>query len=272
MPDRFVQQDARPARAEHDRHLARGRRLALDVQQCLAQRFVHRLLQVGLVQQRGVAESAAAAVAAAFAPAVLLDDDGHAEPDQRPQVGDPCPVGADDLHRLPLAAEAGHDLLDPRVAPARVSVEPGQRGGPVGKARAGKRVRVRVEPGVGLARRGAGLAGPAGADGRDGPGGPAQRGLGNLAGMGEASLLAEDRAQAEAELGVEPGAADAALLEAQLFALTVFQEQLAVVHAVQRGRDDPLRRVAVEVGPFALEEQAVGGGEGESAVCCIMQS
>ena len=43
-----------------------------------------------------------------------------------PDVGDSAAVGADDLHRLPHAAQRGHDLFDPRIAAAGIGVDLGE--------------------------------------------------------------------------------------------------------------------------------------------------
>src|SRR5579875_3462379 len=60
-------------------------------------------------------------------PLALADDDGDAEPHERPDVGDAVAVGAQDLHRLPDAGERGHDLADARIAAAGVGVDLGQK-------------------------------------------------------------------------------------------------------------------------------------------------
>ena len=51
--------------------------------------------------------------------------------------------------------------------------------------------------------------------------------------MGVTGFLVEHGAQAEAEMRVEAGAADAALFERNRFGLAVFEEQLAIVHSGQ---------------------------------------
>ena len=58
--------------------------------------------------------------------------------------------------------------------------------------------------------------------------------------MGIPGRLAGDRAQAETERGVEAGGADPPVIQADLLALAVFEEQLAVIGVGQRRRDDPL--------------------------------
>src|SRR5690242_14333877 len=76
--------------------------------------------------------------------------------------------------------------------------------------------------------------------------------------------LARERAQAEALRGVERRRLDAAVIERQAFRLAVFEEQLAVVHAVQGLLDDLLDARAIHSG--LGEKQRVGVGEiGHSA-------
>ncbi len=86
---------------------------------------------------------------------------------------------------------------------------------------------------------------------------PAQRGFGQLAGMGVARRLAGHGAQAEAARRVEGRGADAAVVERDALALAVLQEQFAVVGAGQRFARQALRDVAVQFG-----EEAVGDGQG----------
>ena len=78
VADRFVQQDAGPARPEHHRHDAGRRRLGRKIDD----RLVHRLARVvleALVGEIGVVEAPAAAAGTLLAPPVLLGDDLHAK-------------------------------------------------------------------------------------------------------------------------------------------------------------------------------------------------
>ena len=106
VADRLVQQDAGPAAAEHHLHLAGRRRHALEIDQRLAQRLVHRRAPARLARDLLVGEPPAGAVAAGLAPAIGLDHHRHVEPHQRAEIGDAGAVGAHDLHRLPLAGDA----------------------------------------------------------------------------------------------------------------------------------------------------------------------
>src|SRR5579875_3687471 len=74
-----------------------------------------------------IGDPAAGARGTGLHPLALADDDGDAEPHERPDVGDAVAVGAQDLHRLPDAGERGHDLADARIAAAGVGVDLGQK-------------------------------------------------------------------------------------------------------------------------------------------------
>ncbi len=78
--------------------------------------------------------------------------------------------------------------------------------------------------------------------------------------MGVAGGLAGYRAQAEALGGVEAGALQPAVVEAERLRLVVFEEQLAIVGAGLRASPTTRSmRVAVEAG--AGEEQLIGPGD-----------
>src|SRR6185312_8356570 len=96
-------------------------------------------------------------------------------------------------------------------------------------------------------------------DGAHRVGGAADRRLGKLGGMREAGRLARQRAQAEALRGIEGRALDAAIVEGDAFRLAVFEIELAVIHAVERFRDDRLDTIAIHAG--VGEKQRVGAGE-----------
>src|SRR5690349_15240818 len=83
--------------------------------------------------------------------------------------------------------------------------------------------------------------------------------------MAEAGDLARDGAQAEALGGVVGGALQLAVVERQALALHVFEEQLAVVAALQPVVDKLAGLAQVECA--LAEEQAVGGREMVDALC-----
>ena len=116
---------------------------------------------------------------------------------------DPAAVGADDLHRLPDAAERGHDLAHPRIAAARIGVDFGQEprlGAEIDEA---ERVLLGVEAAVGAGRRRGEDPGMAARHRADGGRRAADRRLRQLGGMGIAGRLAGNGAQAEALRRIE---------------------------------------------------------------------
>ena len=257
-----MQHEAGPAGAEHYGQLSGRRRAAVQVDQRLAQRLVHRAAPECGVKQTPIAMTPPGAEGAAFPSPVLLHHDRHVEPDQRAQVGRPRAVRAQHLDRLPFPEQRRHDLLHPRVSASRIGVDLAQRRRAVRELGFGQRVGVGVEPGVAGPRGGSSHAGPAGAHGRDGRGGPAQRIRRKLPGMGIPGLLAQHRAQPEPELRIESGAADAPVVQAQLLAFAVLHEQLAVIYAGQSAAHDALDRGAVQGCAGPVEEQGVRRGDG----------
>ena len=84
---------------------------------------------------------------------------------------------------------------------------------------------------------------------------------GQLSGMGKAGGLAGDRAQSEAQCGIEARTANAPIVQADALAFPVLQEQLPIVGVGKRLADMPFGAGAVEFRIGALKEQSVGGGE-----------
>ena len=106
VADRLVQQHARPARAEHDGHLAGRRGDRFEVHQRLGERDVDRPVPGRRLEQLVIEVAAAEAVIAGLAPAVLLGDDLDVEADQRADVVGDEAVGADDVDHAPAARRA----------------------------------------------------------------------------------------------------------------------------------------------------------------------
>ena len=152
---------------------------------------------------------------------------------QGAHVADQPAVGAQDLDHPPLAGQRGHHLHDPRVAGAGEGVDLLQQGDLVGEVGRGQRIVFAIELGVGGARALGGDAGIAALGQGRGLGGPADRGLGDLAGVGVAGGLAGHHPQAEALGGVIGRRLQPAVVEDEGFALRPLDEQLAVVGARQ---------------------------------------
>ena len=97
-------------------------------------------------------------------------------------------------------------------------------------------------------------------------GGAGERRFRQVGGVGIADRLVLDRAQPEALRGVEGRLLEAAIVEHQHFRLAVFQEQFAVVGAVEAAADQLTHLAAVE--PGAVDQ---GGNVVHKAVspdCC----
>ena len=124
MADGFVEQNAGPARAHHDRHFAGRRGDRIEIDQSLAQRLVDRAVPLRFLEQPAVKIAAAKPVIADLAPAVLLGDDLDAEADQRANVAGDEAVAADDVDHAPARGKADADLRDARIAGARRGVDP----------------------------------------------------------------------------------------------------------------------------------------------------
>ena len=258
MADGLVQQDAGPAGAEHHWHFAGGRRDGFEVDQSLAERLVHLRLPALGREELVVDRAPADALRACLLPLAVVHHDGNVEADERAHVRGAAAVGADDLHRLPGAEKRRHHLPHPWLLGPGVSVDLRQQRDLVVEGRAVQRVVVHVERAVGAGGRCRHGAAVAAADRADRGGRPLERVLAELAGMGVGRGLAGDRAQPETLMGVEARALEAAVVEGEALALAVFEEELAVVGAVQRVRDDPLRSRPVEA--CAIEEDLVGDG------------
>src|SRR5690606_2099317 len=122
VADGLVQQHARPARAQHDIHLA-GRTVdRLQIDEGLAQGLVDLRLPA-LGRDPGLeAGSPAGPGRGALAAAVLFDGDRDVQSDQRPDVVHPAAVAAQDLDVTALADQAGRDLNHARIAGASPGV------------------------------------------------------------------------------------------------------------------------------------------------------
>ena len=107
VADRFVEQHAGPAGAEHDLHLAGRRGDRLEIDQRLGERDVDRAAPLRFVEQAVVEVAPAEAVDSRSrggrrAAATICD----IEPHQRADVGGDEAVGADDVDHAPAAEQA----------------------------------------------------------------------------------------------------------------------------------------------------------------------
>ena len=115
VTDRFVQQDARPAVAEHHRHLARRRIACRQIQERLVDR-THRIFSRNLIREVAVIGATAAARRSLLATAVLFHDDVHRHAHERTHVGGHEAVAARDHDGFVFGRERRHYLHDARIA------------------------------------------------------------------------------------------------------------------------------------------------------------
>jgi hypothetical protein len=244
---RLVQQHAVPAGAQHHVHLTGRAGDGVQVDERLAQRLLGLLLPA-LGRDPGLEPGPAArAGIAALALALALDCQLDVDAGQRAHVADQPAVGAQDLHRPPLAGQRGHHLHDPRVAGAAPGVDLLQQGDLVGEVGRGQRIVVAIEAGVGGPRRLGRHAGIAAL----GQGG-------RIGGVGVAGGLAGHHAQAESFGGVIGRRFQPAVVIEEALALRALDEQLAVVGALERLAQQLAGPLGVDAGGF--ED---GGGRGD---------
>ena len=187
------------------------------------------------LEQPAVEIAAAEPVIAGLAPAVLLGDDLHAEPDQRADVGGDEAVAADDVDHAPAAASATLTWAT-RGSRARAAASiRWHKRDLVGERDEAQRIVGAVHRLVGARRRRRRRA-LRRIEQLERRGGALDRGLADLVGVGESGGLAGHAAQAEARGGVIIGGLQPAVVEAERLARAILKIELAVVVARQRCR------------------------------------
>ena len=122
MTDRFVQQNAWPARAEHHRHAA-GRSVdGFQIHPRLAQGFVGQRFQPLAFNQLGQIEAPTAAGITLFAPAVLLQNQADIKTHQGPHIGRANTVAAGNQYRVDHRHQTQHHLADPAIGIAHITI------------------------------------------------------------------------------------------------------------------------------------------------------
>ncbi|ABA47973.1 hypothetical protein BURPS1710b_3335 [Burkholderia pseudomallei 1710b] len=267
VADRLVQQHAGPARAEHDRHRARGRRARVEVDE----RGVHRVVDVArehVVGEVAVVEAAAAAARADLAPAVVLGDHRHRHAHERADVRRERAVAARDEHDVVFAGEPRHHLLDARVAAARHLLDALEQLHLRGRVERGERIggQIQVAPRDALQRRRRADLLLAAARGRDRlrrDGRLADRLGRQVVRVRERGALAGDRAHADALVDAEAARLDDAFLEAPRFAAGGLEVQIRVVDAMREDIGERAREKgfveAVRREQDVLREREVAG-------------
>ncbi len=122
MPDCLMQQDARPARPEHDGHAAGRRRSCIEIDERAAHGFVHQLLPAIVVREARESVTSTAARVALLAPVAVLHDHRYVHADQRPHIRSECAVARHHEHDFVRGRQAGHHLLDTRIDATRLDV------------------------------------------------------------------------------------------------------------------------------------------------------
>src|SRR2546425_139126 len=112
VADRLVEQDARPARPEHDGHRAGGSVHGAELEDGLARRLPREPAPALVLEEEVERDAPAAAVGADLALAALLGDRGHVESRQRPDVADRPARGRRDQRHDLLARERYDHLRD----------------------------------------------------------------------------------------------------------------------------------------------------------------
>ncbi len=269
VTDRLVQQDARPAVAQHHRHVA-GRCIA---RRQIDQRLVDRLFreQVELrVGEVAVIETRAATRIALLAAPAFLDDDRERDSHQGPHVGRKKAIAASDQHRLVLAGQRSHHLHDARVERTRATLEARQHRHFIRIGQAHHRIGSRIEPprvGAPCERRRRGLS--LASDRTHGVRRFLERCKRYVVRIRERLLVARDGAHADAGVDVERAGLDDAFLETPAFEARMLEIEIGEVDVVRVDRAQHARHlVEIEIG--GCEQQSLGIGEqrcGNLGVC-----
>jgi hypothetical protein len=145
VADGLVEQDAGPARPEHDGHRARRGVHRAELEDSLARRLLRVLAPAFVLEIKIERDTPAAPPAPDLAPAVLLGDRGHVETREGPHVADGEARGRGDERHDLLARERRHDLCDARIGGARRGVHPPQQIELLREVRGHRRFRERIE-------------------------------------------------------------------------------------------------------------------------------
>ena len=123
MANGFVQQNPRPASAQHDRHDTGWR---FDGRQ-IENRFTCRFTCIAQIPVTLVIklkpDTATPSERASLALAVLFGDTSDLQPRKRLHIPDQGAVRGGDHHHLIFRVKRGHDILDARVIPTRLGID-----------------------------------------------------------------------------------------------------------------------------------------------------
>ncbi len=262
VADRFVQDDAGPAGGEQHRHLARRGIDAVEIDQRLPHRLVHRVPPrraiIADVEQPVVEIAPAETVAALFAPPVRFGDDRYVKADQRADIGGGEAVGADDLHHAPAACQAGADLRDARVFCARHGVDGLQKRHLVFERHAVQRAGIGIEVAIAAPGR-SGAAGGGGIEQLQRFARAPDCRLADFVGVGETGHLARHAAQTKAAVARIIGRFQPSVIPAECLAGHVLQIQFAIVAPREHVGGCALRGFGVD-GAEQVGAGVAGGG------------
>ena len=267
VADRLVQQDAGPTGAEHHRHRTGGRGHGGEVDERLPRRLAAEFERPVVGDELAQRMPAAHAGEAGLAAAVLLGDHRDVEAHQRAHIGGQRALAVGDEHHLVGHRDRGHHLHDARIDAPRLAVDALEPTHLLVVAQRADRVDRGIErvPRAAAQHRGAALA-AAGGDGACGARGVEQRLGEDLVGVGEAGLLAGERAHADALLDARAAFLDDAVLERPALVARELEVEVGGVDAARERRAERALELR-QVEPRRSQDQLLGECERVGGRC-----
>ena len=211
-----------PGPQQH-RHLARGCRDRVEIDQRLSQRFVDRTVPRRFVEQRVVKIASAQSERPALAPpARVLRDDADVQADERPNVACDKAIGTNDVDHAPASRQRDRNLRDARVAGTRGGVDRLTKRNLVRERYRAQRIARGIKMPVASTRRGGGRAFRRVEQTQRLRRAPDRRFV-DTVGVSKARHLAADPAQAKAGVGAVIGGLHAPVVEPEALGHAVLQ-------------------------------------------------
>ena len=244
VADRLVEQNARPAGAQHHRHAAGRRRLRRQIDAGLMDGVLG-VLPEPRIGEVAVVVAAAAAGVTLLALAVLDHDDREGNAHQRPHIGGHVAIRPRHQHDLPGAGDVRHDLGNARIEIAGKLLQAfeqlhflriGDR-----ENRVVRHVERRGGPRRELRQR------SRSAGGSDGPRRlrrPLQGRQADLVGVGEGRLVAAHRAHADPLVDAVAARLHDAFFEAPCLGARVLEVEVGIVDAMAEDLAEDGRKLA----------------------------
>ena len=201
--------------------------------------------------------AAAEAIAAGFLPIAFAGNNSNVDAHQRTDVAIDLAVRAQDFHHLPARGNAGGDLPHALILAACIGVDRFQKFHLRIESRRSERIVVGIELAVGAAGRFGISAAVATVDGAHRFGRARQRAFRQIGGVRVTDRFGLHGTQAKTLRGVISRLLEPAIIEGERFGLAIFQEQLAIVGAIQAMADQLAHFSAVE--PGAVDQRRNGG-------------